>query len=265
MFAGRVLVDLYSFVYEPNFPSKRKKTTFSVGLIVTDKSNNVYLIERYLPYAMEDYICKKKKHLLQFYKFNTKKAIELGKILQKQNYDVDIDRFIQISQSNSSLFFEDQFDFPRGQCNSLTKEASKYASAFVLFKEYIRQNLHILLRNAWREWFEETGLRIHGWSFDNFMLTLSEIKAVLVEFTGGDGYTYTQLYFVINLDSQNVEFANCRREYKCILTNMNDAAKLLESQDACVSKTSFKTSVLHLLLTGFGYPKCNLTQILYYK
>jgi hypothetical protein len=260
----RVQVELYSFF--PLHRAKRNKTTFSVGLIVTDNRKNVYLIERYLPYPMEDYIYKKRKHLLHLYKSEPARAVALAKCLQKVNYNVDLERFLKVvDRRENDVFFEDQFDFPRGQCKSLTKEVQKCFCFPTLFEDFIQRYLHILLRNAWREWFEETGLRIKNWDFNTFMIGLSTLRAVLVEFIGGDGYTYTQLYFIIRLD-QEVVAGNRIPEFKCIIASIPDAAETMRLQDKCVAKESFKTQILHLLLNDFKkLSDCGFSRVMYYK
>ncbi len=247
----------------PKHPSllKRRKTTFSVGLIVIDSKKKVYLIERHLPYKVEDYIFKNNKNKLQLYRQNLSKSILLANKLQMYNYDVDIDRFL------SSTIFEDKYDFPRGQCQELTRTVfnNHEIPLTQIIEKYISTNLDTLLQRAWKEWFEETGLYITNWRFSSYFRYLKNVKAFLINFTGGDGFEYTQLFFVTFLyPNQNIRKRNVVPEYKVQVLDLREASKIFYVQDKLVSKSSFKNNVLDLMLNNYT-EKCSYIRLLHRK
>jgi hypothetical protein len=232
--------------------NKRSRLSFSVGLVVIDNKSNVYLLERRLPYQLEKILYKRKLLACESI-CNAELILDMCENLQKESYSRDIARFISSQKYPQACYFEDQYDIPHGQSHALRKLLNYRGEESHVLRT-ISSNLKPLLIDAYREWTEETGLSITNFSIQQHVKDKMHIKAFILTFLGGDKILYTQLFFIVCLEyNQLVVSGTTRKEYayKTRVVKINEAINILRKQDYFVDKYSFKSLMLKCIRSQY--------------
>lgn len=174
-------------VFEPS-PSKQDRTlkpstnrhSVSFGLIVKTNCGRIVLLERKVPYCIQNFYV----YLHKFCKHETFNAINFLAVrdrFEKQHLSKLSKRDkLEYVKFLSGEKFEDYYDFPHGQYQ---KSSSKFTQD-TKFKLFL---------SAYREFVEESGFR--------FTFTKEDVERynmTKIVFKGLDGYEYIQYYFVVN-------------------------------------------------------------------
>lgn len=142
----------------------------SYGIVVKTVDGRVVLLERKVPYCVQDYFISLKNTNRPPCPFQEiREQFERDRLPFLTEYEqLDYRRFAD------GAMFEDQYDFPHGQCHPKHKSKRKKFCA------------------ALREFKEESGFHFHVSCKD-----IESLPVKKIQFVGGDGYHYEQYYFII--------------------------------------------------------------------
>ena len=219
----------------------QNKFAVSYGLIVITKNNRVMLIQRKIPYCIQNFYVFLHDQGIQHDHYEQNPFYRLKDFFEtiwlpncSENDREDYFRF------QNGKVFEDMYDYPHGQL-ATAKNARNRIQCFM---------------NAYREFREETGFR-----FSFIKENIDQYPLVKINFKGCDEHKYTQFYFIVKnvkdlcryryFDTFTKPFLSAikirnwkddRLVYKSRLLSINEAVKLLQLQQHV--KIDFK----HLLL-----------------
>jgi hypothetical protein len=256
--------------------AKRNKFSFSVGLLVFDYKTRVYLIERLLPYSVESCLMKHGtfKDRVKYFRDKEKFGKEIKEICLNEcdlKDEKDTINFINVLDGAHGTYFEDQLDFSHGQTRyfkSLLKDVNNKPNESCIIQR-IKLYLRRLLKEAQREWNEETQKIILNWSVDSYLNGCDDLFCFLTEFEGCDGLLYTQLYFLVSLKhTQKVIDKVSACDPSTYVTHVVDfeyAVKMIQLQDKYCNKKSHKDSLLlcahNILYSDNRYKQDNISCI----
>lgn len=206
----------------------------SYGLVVVTKDKKTVILQRKIPYCVQEFLMKNKSLNINNYKESfLKKFSKSLSVLIKLDYL----RFV------CGLEFEDQFDFPHGQIQlnsgSLNNIMNKIQSNSDQGKKHLKS---LAFLTAFREFKEET-----GYYFEFHHQNIANINTQLISFIGLDNCLYRQLYFIVTVDTLK-KCKNFKRDhfYEPLLIDLEKAVKLFEKQQ--LIKCDGKDSMLSKLL-----------------
>lgn len=187
----------------------------SYGVVVVTKDKKTVIIQRKIPYCVQDFLMKNKSLNINNYEESFYKNFS-----SSWNKSIKTD-YLQFKQNKE---FEDQFDFPHGQleCNKrLLRKLLQNNSEED--KNYFKK---IAFLTAVREFKEET-----GYCFDFPRKNLANIEMICIKFTGLDNFSYTQIYFIVKVNKLK-ECKNVKRDnyYEPLFIDIKEAIKLLKKQ-----------------------------------
>lgn len=206
----------------------------SYGLIVITKDKKTVILQRKIPYCVQDFLMKHTSLNINDYKETFFKSF--SKTLSVP-VKLDYLRFV------CGLEFEDQFDFPHGQ---IQLNSESFKNIMSMIEKNLDQGKRLFkclaFLTAVREFKEET-----GYSFDFHRKNIANLETKLINFIGLDNCLYKQLYFIVKVDTLK-KCNNFKRDnfYDPLLIDIETAVKLFEKQQ--LIKCDGKDIILSKLL-----------------
>lgn len=220
----------------------RNPFAVSYGLIVKTHTNRVMLIQRKVPYCIQNFYIFLSKLGIEHDTHDPNPFHKVKEVFEKDHLPhLTLNDQTDYKCFQNGVVFEDMYDYPHGQL--LPTKGSKTT------------RFHCFL-NAYREFREETGFR--------FTFTKEDVlryPLVKIAFRGCDEHEYVQYYFLVNnvkwlrryryFDSLPEPFVSTARirnwkddrlVYKSVLASIEEAIRFLELQQ-CI-KQDFKHIVL---------------------
>lgn len=219
---------------ETNAMTNTNAFSTSYGIIVVTKDKKTVIIQRKIPYCVQDFLMKNKSLNINNYQESFLKNF-LKSLSAPLKYDYL--RFV------CNLDFEDQYDFPHGQLQLNSKSFKKTLHKIENKSDQRTKDLKALaFSTAFREFKEET-----GYCFDISPKKIANLDTQLVRFIGLDNYSYTQLYFIVKVNKLK-KCKNFKRDsfYNPLLIDIHKAVKLLEKQQRikCDGKDKLLANIL---------------------
>lgn len=190
----------------------------SYGLVVVTKDKKTVIIQRKIPYCVQDFLMKNTSlNINNYHEAFFKQFSNSWSVLVKLDYL----RFVY------NLEFEDQFDFPHGQIQLNSRSLKHIINTIQKNSDQGKKHLKsIAFMTAVREFKEET-----GYYFDFHSKNIANIKTKLISFIGLDNCLYKQLYFIVTVDklkkSNNIKRDNY---FESLLIDIEEAVKLFKKQ-----------------------------------
>lgn len=198
--------------------AKTNAFSTSYGLVVITKDKKTVIIQRKIPYCVQDYLMKNKS-------LNMNNYIDsfIKKFFPSLSFSLKLDFLCYCW----GFEFEDQFDFPHGQLQIKSGLLKDIMSTMQKNSDEGKKQLKTLAYlTAVREFKEET-----GYSFDFHRKNIDNIKTELISFVGLDNCQYQQLYFIVHVDKLK-KCKNFKRDayYNPLIMKIEKAVKLFENQ-----------------------------------
>lgn len=206
----------------------------SYGLVIVTKDKKTVILQRKIPYCVQDFLMKNKSLNINNYKESFMKSFATSWSVPVK---LDYLRFV------CGLEFEDQFDFPHGQIQLNKKSLRRILSTIQMKSDQGKEDLKSLaFSTAVREFKEET-----GYCFDFHPKNIANVETQLICFMGLDNCFYKQLYFIVTVDKIK-KCRNFKRDnyYDSFLIDIEKAVKLFEHQQLikCDGKDALLTNIL---------------------
>ena len=192
---------------------KRNAFTESYGLIVLTKDKKIVLIQRKIPYCVQDFLMKNKSYTINNYH---NAFIEQSFKSLNLNMKFDYIQFVCGSE------FEDQFDLPHGQMELPNGITEKQIIKLANNKNYL---IRYAFNTALREFKEET-----GYSF-KLNKNIADLPIQTIKFIGLDNFFYRQTYFIVTVDKlEKCKDIKGDHFYEPIIIDITKAFELFKNQ-----------------------------------
>lgn len=187
----------------------------SYGLIVITKDRKIVIIQRKIPYCIQDFLMKNKS-----YNINNYKDAFIKNSFPSLNLNMKFDYFRFVCGSE----FEDQFDLPHGQMKLNISTLKRFIR---LTNNNFNKNCfkYHAFMTAFREFKEETGF--------SFKLNekIADLPTRIIEFRGLDNFLYKQIYFIITVNKlEKCKDIKVDNFYESIIIDITKALELFKNQ-----------------------------------
>jgi hypothetical protein len=232
----------------------RTRFSCSVGLVIFDHDRNVYMLERFMPYSVQNHLMKMKLTekvgpLFLNPEVHRNEIINYCKHVYLETSDDDIIKYIDCLYQNKDAFFEDKYELPHGQSRAF-KRINDDQSLVDGISTVLKTSWKRLWKDGFREWREECNAVIENFDINGYLEKLSYVDCFVLEFIGLDGVHYTQLYFALLLPPDHKirrdkkELVNPNEPYKVHSLSASHASTLFNTQDWILGKKTFKAQLI---------------------
>lgn len=190
----------------------------SYGIVIITKDKKTVIIQRKIPYCVQDFLMKHTS-----LNINNYKEAFFKNFSNSSNVLVKLD-YLRFAYN---LNFEDEFDFPHGQIQLNSRSWKHIINTMQKNSDQGKRHLKsIAFLTAVREFKEET-----GYYFNFHHKNIANIKTKLISFIGLDNCLYKQLYFIVTVDklkkSNNIKRDNF---FEPLLIDIEEAVELFKKQ-----------------------------------
>lgn len=184
----------------------------SYGVVVVTKDKKTVIIQRKIPYCVQDFLMKNKSLNINNY---------------EESFYKNFSKSWDYLRFAYNLEFEDQFDFPHGQLQFNKRSLRKILSTTQNNSDESKNHFKkIAFLTAVREFKEET-----GYCFDFSPKNIANIDMQYISFIGLDNCLYEQIYFMVKVNKLK-KCKNVKRDnfYESHLIDIEKAVKLFKKQ-----------------------------------